>query len=302
MEYENDQDTLGTSNNSPAFALLLRRQTGLVLPPEGSLQIGVSFSPRRLGLYKGFVEVRSNVNGRALLWCYPLAGLTEVGSLQHLPRMVTQCKSSIIREVVIHLEGLKARNIPLQALDLSDFEIENTIDPTVTKCVSRAFRIQPIEVVIVTDKPGVDYGIKCRILFEPLKEFNSTVEILVASRARGQWRASVQLEATPPNPDDVIELEAAVGTEDRVQFQLANRFLGYSKFQAYFEFRSSPHFKVEPASGVLAPYGSAGSTFTVVFKPREYGIPETGILTVVTDEAQWSYKVSGRYPALEVRR
>jgi len=57
---------------------------------------------------------------------------------------------------------------------------------------------------------------------------------------------------------------------------------------------------VVPTSGVLAPYGTAGTTFNVAFTPLEYGTNETGVLTIVTDEAQWCYKVSGRYPDMLV--
>jgi hypothetical protein len=65
-----------------------------------------------------------------------------------------------------------------------------------------------------------------------------------------------------------------VGGSDKVSFKLANRFLGFSKFHAYFSSKSSPHFTVSPSSGILAPFGSEGSPFTVTFAPADYGTIE----------------------------
>jgi hypothetical protein len=149
----------------------------------------------------------------------------------------------------------------------------------------------------------------------------------VESKNRGRWRVQTELEATEPEPDDTISLVAAVGGTDKVSFRLSNRFLGFSTFQAYFTVKSSPHFSVSPTSGVLAPYGSDGTSFVVSFAPNIYGLKEvyvatfsryfgisktyfltpfllspihSGTLVIVTEDAQWSYEVTGSYPAMEV--
>jgi hypothetical protein len=290
------------SQDEAPFALLLRNTRGIVLAGQSSLQIGISFSPSRLGVYKGFLQVRSSLGSRNLMWCFPLTGVTEVGGIQRWPRMLGQCKSCLIKEVTINLVGLLGSSIvPGQSLTTDDFEIETIIDEDVKKCVKRAFRVQPLDIVSVDDAgPQVNFGVRCRVLFEPLKQMNTTVTVVAISRARGQWRSQVLLEATPPDPDDVIELTATVGGEDRVNFRLANRFLGFSQYQAYFELQSSPHFTCTPTSGVLAPFGTAGTTFTVSFAPLEYGINEKGTLTIATDEAQWCYQIIGRYPDMQI--
>jgi hypothetical protein len=82
-----------------------------------------------------------------------------------------------------------------------------------------------------------------------------------------------------------------------VSFKLNNRFLGHSSFQAYYSTKSSPHFEVSPTNGVLAPHGAAPTTFTVTFKPVEYGTIENGTLIIVTEDAQWSYDIFGAYPS-----
>ena len=94
---------------------------------------------------------------------------------------------------------------------------------------------------------------------------------MVKCNGKGRWRASIDLEATDPDPDDVIRLTAAVGNQDRVSFNLSNRFLGLSSFQAFFSAHSSTHFSVSPTSGVLALFGTDGTQFIVTFAPVDYG-------------------------------
>jgi hypothetical protein len=289
-------------NASPAFALLLRHNKGLVVPAYSSIQIGISFAPEKLGVYRGQLQVRSTLASRSLMWCFPLVGVTEVGGVQRWPHMLCQCKSSSIQEVVIHLTGLLGSNItPNESLTAADFEIESIIEEPLRKCVSRAFRVQALDIVPVTNAgPQVAYGVRCRVLFEPLKEMNTRVEIIASSRVRGQWRSEVQLQATPPDPDDIIRLVATVGERDQVSFRLSNRFLGFSQFRATFDVASSPHFTCIPTTGVLAPYGAAGTNFTVTFSPMTYGTNEKATLMVTTDEAQWCYRLVGNYPSLQL--
>ena len=87
----------------------------------------------------------------------------------------------------------------------------------------------------------------------------TSIEVEILCRSRGKWRIKMEIEATEPEADDLIKMVAPVGGTDVVSFKLSNRFLGYSNFQAYFSAKSSPHFSVGPASGILAPYGQEGT-------------------------------------------
>jgi hypothetical protein len=117
----------------------------------------------------------------------------------------------------------------------------------------------------------VEFKLKYRLLFEPLRTFSSSAEILVTCKNKGRWKISVDMMATDPDPDDIINLTAAVGGSDKISFRLNNRFLGYSPFQAYLTAKSSPYFSVSPSSGVLAPFGNEGTLFVVTYTPLEYG-------------------------------
>eukprot|EP00607_Mallomonas_marina_P000132 CAMPEP_0182425546 /NCGR_PEP_ID=MMETSP1167-20130531/11992_1 /TAXON_ID=2988 /ORGANISM="Mallomonas Sp, Strain CCMP3275" /LENGTH=1275 /DNA_ID=CAMNT_0024606357 /DNA_START=182 /DNA_END=4006 /DNA_ORIENTATION=+ len=270
------------------FALLLRKSTGLVLAPHSTLQVGVSFSPKKLGQYNAVVQVRASVAGRALLWCFPVTGVAEAGTPQVLPKLVTKCKTSLVRDVVIPLQGLKESSLaPGEELSLSHFSLELVVDPQQKTLVSRAFRMQPLSLIQLTNDPSADFAISYRVLLEPLRVFQTVVQIMIMSSDKGRWRAEIDLQATDPEPDDVIQLTAAVGGQDKVAFRLSNRFLGYSSFQAYFSVHSSTHFSVSPTAGVLAPFGTDGTQFIVAFAPLEYGGREKALLNIVTDDAQW---------------
>ena len=280
-EKETAHEVPDNADPRPVFALLLRKTSGIVVAPNASLQVAVSFSPERLGDYHATVDFRSSVSGRNLLWCSPICGIAEAGVPFVLPKLSTACKTSLLREVEIPLEGLLMKDMgPNEKLTLQDFSVEVIPrDPSMKMLVNRTFRIQALDVITVKhkdDNPQLfDFAIKYRLLFEPLRVFTADLEVIVVCKNRGRWRAEIFLAALDPEPDDVISLQAAVGDVDKVAFRLTNRFLGYSPYEAYFTARSSPHFTISPSSGVLAPFGSAeGTQFVVTYAPREYGMRE----------------------------
>jgi len=211
--------------------------------------------------------------------------------------------------VDIPLEGLLKKDILLSGpLQASDFTVEVIVDPKYQALVSRSFRAQLLAVVenksetTDSEKPSCDFSARYRLLFEPLRTFTTSLELVILCANHGRWRLQVDVESTEPEPDDVIQLTAPVGGSDKVSFKLSNRFLGLSSFEAYFTARSSPHFAVSPATGVLAPFGSDGTPFVVTFAPVEYGVIEIGNLVISTEEAQWNYRVTGSYPSTVIKQ
>ena len=67
----------------------------------------------------------------------------------------------------------------------------------------------------------------------------------------GLWRYDVTLEATEPEVDDVITLEALIHKTALVQFKLCNAFDEEAAYTAYFSQDSAPIFAVSPMQGVL---------------------------------------------------
>ena len=270
-----------------SFELLLKKSTDLVVGPGSLLHISLAFSPKKLGKYESIVEVRSTGQGRNLLWCYPVKGIAEAGAPLLLPGLQTACKTTLLTEVLIPLQGIhKADLTSITDLQLSDFSVELTIEDPVRSQVQRTFKAQPLELIENKEErdpeqyyaPGkgpVDFSLRTRLIYEPLKVFTTRIEATLHCRNRGKWRVLLDLDSTEPEPDDVIKLCAPVGGSDQVTFRLSNRFLGYSKFDAFFSSKSSPHFTVFPGTGNLPPFGSSeGTPFTVTFSPAEYGVIE----------------------------
>ena len=130
---------------SKAFGLLLRRPQGLVIPAKGVQQVGVSFAPERLGEYSAAVQLRSAVAGRNLLWYFPLCGMAESANAQRIARLVTPCKSSMLRDAEVPLKGLRRADLLPNddGPQLSDFSFELIIDPKYQAQLGRALRILP---------------------------------------------------------------------------------------------------------------------------------------------------------------
>jgi hypothetical protein len=283
----------------------MRKSQNIVVSAKTPLHIPVGFAPLTLGVYQTSVQIRANVAGHNLLWCYPVQGIAEIGQVMKLPSMKTASKTSLLREYIIPLSGIRKRDLSAESLRLSDFIITTKIDDELLRnLTNRTFRIQPLEIipydisyghnnnnnnnnlntiVITNSDPSieVDFGLRCRLLFEPLRVFTTSIDISIIAKNRGKWKAKVAIESSDPEPDDVIKLVASVGGADRISFKLHNRFLGFSNFQAYFTSTSSPHFSVTPSAGVLPPFNNDssnndedGTNFIITFAPKEYGVIE----------------------------
>jgi hypothetical protein len=217
--------------DSDAFELLLRKASGIVVGSLAVLRIGVSFTPSSLRAYAASVQVRALMEGgRTLLWCYPLSGLADAaGQPLHLIPLSTPCKTSMTRDIEIKLQGLRTADlIHLPVLSLASLSLEVVAEPQYKAVIARALRIQPVELVRLYDDVTAEYAVKYRVLFEPLKEFSSQVILTVTGKNIGRWRADMDVESTAPAPDDVIRLQAAVGSSDSVSFKLNNRWGKYS--------------------------------------------------------------------------
>ena len=99
---------------------------------------------------------------------------------------------------------------------------------------------------------------------------------------RRRCRYELALEAGDPEPDDVIQIEAAINKTSAVSFRLANSFDSEAPYQAYFTSDSPSVFTVTPVTGVLPRAGTQGTLFTVSYTPIEYGKPMRGMLVIVS--------------------
>jgi hypothetical protein len=110
----------------------------------------------------------------------------------------------------------------------------------------------------------------------------------------------VELHASDPKPDDTIRIQAGVGSTSSVTFRLCNRYLSHAHYSAYFTRDSALSLSVEPSDGVLLPFGSEGTAFTVSYKPTEYSHSHRGRLVIQTADVQWAYEVVGAFPTVQL--
>ena len=288
----------GRGDDVDAFELLLRKNASLVVPSHSTLQIGISFTPQSLRAYSAQMQIKSNVEGRPVLWNYPLIGVTDAGPSQHLGKLSIPCKTSTTKEFDVKLVGL--RGFDAENMSINDLAVEVVADASCKHIISRALRVLPVDLVRVTEDPSYEFVARYKLRFEPLKMFHTVVNLVLSSKSLGRWKADFDLESTQPKPDDTIRLRAAVGSSDSVYFRLNNRFLTYSPFKCFFAPRSSSKFTVTPNSGVLPPYGTEGSSFMVTFSPTEYGNFQRAHLIISSDDAQWDYEFIGEFPEYNI--
>merc|ERR1712096_105861 len=106
----------------------------------------------------------------------------------------------------------------------------------------------------------------------------------------------MQLEATEPDFDDIINIESPLNKTSNVAFKLTNQFKTFAEFDAYFTTESANEFSIQPTSGILEPSDRRGTTFVISYFPTEYGKPKIGRLIIKTDEMQWTYEIRGSFP------
>jgi hypothetical protein len=301
-----DNELKESDNAEPVFKLMMKQSEGVVVAPKALCQLSLSFSPSHLGEYATVMQVRaaSGPGGgmRNFTWAYPIKGLVEAGTPQYMDVLRTACKTTLIREVELYLRGMPPSS---SAINISDFSLEVVNEKAGSKAqLTRVFRVDLMSVRVLSgtekEKHEANYAVVCRVLFEPLRTLTAEVALVLDCRGVGRWRAQMEIEATEPLPDDRIHLIAPVTGSDMVKFRLSNRFLGISNFTARFAPGSSPHFRVSPTAGALAPFGSNGTEFSIMFSPTTYGIRELANLVIETDDAQWNYEVTGAYPDVTI--
>jgi hypothetical protein len=73
-------------------------------------------------------------------------------------------------------------------------------------------------------RPGGELAaqpLRFKVLFEPLRPVETSVEFVLNKESGGRWRYTVLLEAEEPAVDDVIEIEAPLGRGASVSFRCA---------------------------------------------------------------------------------
>ena len=275
-----------------ALQLILRRPS-LRLAPRQQTAVPLAFDPRVIAEHHAVVRVETDYRGERLTWRYPVRGMVNAPVQLRAVRLACKAKTSQQREV-----RLRLKNLAELAPGGEDFEFEVAADdPEAGAFAKRALALKPVKLHLdsITDELRFD------ATFRPLRAFAGSVHLVVRRETGGRWPFEVQLEATEPDPDDTIALEASLHHTAKARFALVNSLsTNFEPFSAYFTTDSSRALAVQPTQGLLAPVGAEGTAFEVAFAPTKYSMLERGRLVVKTAETTWSYEVRGTNPPFVV--
>ena len=280
-----------------AFSLLIKKNKFL-LEPGRMIIIPFTFRPQMLTKYSANIFVHIS---KTLFWNYPIEGITEVKSKGIDFTFKTKAKKMFETKL-----NLDISNLPEKVIDYTDFVyMINVQDEKLKDLINKCLTIQFMDRKRLEKNDLNNRKLPLEIKFYPLRPLKTEIEFILRKKSGGQWIYNILLEATEPDPDDVIYVKSAIGKQSFVTFRLQNIFTKEVKFSAYFSHESSSEFSVSPREGILDQSGKEGTQFVICYLPVEYGKIKIGKLIIETDEIQWLFEIRGShldYKPPEVKR
>ncbi|KAF0687983.1 Aste57867_20364 [Aphanomyces stellatus] len=270
----------------PVFDILLKKPK-VLLEGFGILQVPISFMPNFVSEAGAQIIIKGD---KELEWVYPIRGIAEAPPNPRSHSFVCRARESCEKKLSLEL-------LALEKVTLDErFTVEWDIPEPHARVIERTLSVTPLVDSISSVLTPLEYLVR----FDPLKPIRLTVALVVKKRSGGLWRFDIHLDASEPVVDDVLTIESALNQTSSVSFKLTNQFRESTPFQAEFTPGSSQAFTVYPVEGMLAPYGTEGTSFTIAFTPTGYGKMCSGQLVVLTDEMQWTFNVKGTHPEYKV--
>ena len=277
----------------PGALRLIMKRPALRLAPRQQTSIPLAFDPRVIAEHHAVVSIGADVRGERLVWRYPVRGMVNAPVQLRAVRLGCKAKTSQRREIKLRLQNLAGLEAGGEDFD---FEVV-AADPDADAFARRALALAPVNLHL----DSLSDVLRFDATFEPLRPFAGSVHLVVRRATGGRWPFEVQMEATEPDPDDTISLEASLHHTAKARFALVNSLsTTFEPFSAYFTTDSSRALAVTPSQGLLAPVGAEGTTFEVAFAPTRYSMLERGRLVIKTAETTWSYEVRGTNPPFVV--
>jgi hypothetical protein len=293
-----------TSLSENVFRLMLKnRNSGITLPPFGTLQIPFTFSPAAMREYNAMiiVSVIENNSNDEITWKYIVNGIAEATTTETFG-FKCQARTSIEKTIQISLpsnaetpqddESIIDDNVEMVNVE-EEYTHEIIIPDTQNylKAIKRSLTFTRMK------GNTMEKGqLLFKVEFAPLRPFQGIAQLLIHRKNGGLWRYELQLESLVGELDDTIDVQSSIGRTERVSFRLSNIFAHQAQFEAYLTSESSVDLSVSPTRGTLAAYGYEGTPFLISFTANHYGKVATGVLVIDTEEMQWRYAVRGVLP------
>ena len=271
---------------------LFGKKNKYLIEPLSMIVIPFTFKPSILTKYSANLYVKYNKKeNENIIWDYPIEGITEIKSKGIDFTFKTKAKT--LYENIIYLD---ISSLPQNNIDFSDFAyVLNIQEEKYKLLINKCLTINFNQKLIKKNSPQSQKKLPLEIKFYPLRPFRTEFEFILRKKSGGQWIYNIVLEATLPDPDDVIPIKASLNKESYVTFSLENVFAREAKFVSYFSHDSSTEFSVSPREGILAQNGKEGTQFIICYLPVEYGKVKIGKLIVETDEVMWIFEIRGMY-------
>ena len=267
---------------------LINKKNKFALEPGRMVVIPFTFKPLILTKYSANIFVHIS---KTLFWNYPIEGITEVKSKGI--DFVFKTKAKKMFETKLNLD---ISNLPEKTIDYSDFVyMLNIQEEKLKDLINKCLNIQFIDKKKFDNNELLKRKLPLQIKFYPLRPLKTEVEFILRKKSGGQWIYNILLEATEPEPDDIIYIKSSIGKQSFVTFRLQNVFAKDAKFSAYFSHESSSEFSVTPREGILDQNGREGTQFVICYLPTEYGKIKIGKLIIDTDDVQWVFEVRGSH-------
>ena len=98
-----------------------------------------------------------------------------------------------------------------------------------------------------TQPPTCLYDARYKLIFEPQKTVSAKVELAVEKNTGGSWKFELRLEATQPDVDGSITIQAGPGRSAVGELALFSPTEQPEHFTCHFSYDSSISFDVSPA-------------------------------------------------------
>ncbi|EFJ49198.1 hypothetical protein VOLCADRAFT_90100 [Volvox carteri f. nagariensis] len=266
--------------------------------PYGLLHVPLRYTPAALKTCSCEVLVAvegSSYSLNTLVWRFPVRALTEASLSGVVFRYKCKARSRIEETMEVVLTGLN------KVGPEDEFSHE-----MVLPVEHRAFLEQSLVVEPVGPNPvrlsRPDAPLRYKVYFAPQRMLPPTsLELVINKSTGGRWRFEMQLQATEPDLDGTLTIEAAVGATSYVPLRLYSSSNEPQPFTASFPSDTPLVFNVVPSKGLLPPMPRPGEPepeppLQVSYNCREFGKVVRGRLHVQTSDMHYSYELRGRMP------
>eukprot|EP00899_Mesostigma_viride_P006782 jgi/Mesvir1/16104/Mv08394-RA.5 len=268
------EEDRSTGGGDGCFSLLLKRSRAVPLAPFGTLSIPISFTPQLMVEHRASVTVAMAASGgnKELCWRFPLSGISEAPPSGTVFRYECPAKARLEEVLEVCLAGVGG----VRPGQETQYTHEVVVPPGQEGALRTALRVEPIDTIISDNNQLLRF----KVIFEPKRMLLTTVDFVITRPGGGRWRFEVQLQATEPEMDGLLVLEAEVGKTEVAYIRLPPALPGTDPmpFGAFFTPESPVELAVSPAEGLLVP--GAPTEVCVSFSPREYGRTLVGTLIV----------------------